>query len=71
MKASVYENVNEGVKWRIYARTPTDHRVEVEIEQLTEKSGKVKIRVDNFGDEATSKDVMSRIEAKIKSPAVP
>jgi hypothetical protein len=67
MKAAVYENVNEGVKWRIHARTATDHRVEVEIAKITDNASKVKIRVDNFGDEATSNDVMSRLEAKIKA----
>jgi hypothetical protein len=71
MNASVYENVNEGVKWHIYARTSSDHRIEVEAEQITEKASKVKVRVDNFGDETLSRDVMTRIDAKLKLNTIP
>ncbi|MFI5379054.1 MAG: DUF3568 family protein [Tepidisphaerales bacterium] len=66
MKAIVFQYQPNAPEAKIYARTTTDHRIEVLVKSLTDKASKVSVRVDNFGDEGTSRDVLNRIEQKLK-----
>jgi hypothetical protein len=66
MKAVIYENQPGGPEAKVYARTKEDRRVEVLIKGLTSNASKVSIRVDNFGNETVARDVLNRIERKIK-----
>jgi hypothetical protein len=66
MKATPLEYQPNPPEAKIYARTPTDHRVEVLVKMVTEKASKISIRVDTFGDEGISRDVLNRIEQKLK-----
>ena len=67
MKAIVFENQPNGPEAKVYARTTGDRRIEVLIKRLTDKASKVSVRVDNFGNETISRDVINRIEQKLKN----
>ncbi len=66
MRATVYEDQPNGPEAKVYARTPSDRRVEVLIKRLTDNASKVSVRVDNFGNDTVSRDVLGRIEQKLK-----
>ena len=66
MKATIYQDSPAGPDAKVYARTTTDHRIEVLIRPITENASKISIRVDNFGDEGISRDTMNQIKAKLK-----
>jgi len=61
----VYESHLEGLDGEIKARRLDDKKVKIDLDVLTEKTTKVKIRVGTWGDEEYSGLIFSKIDQRL------
>jgi hypothetical protein len=55
---------------KVYGRTPEDKKVNIDTKYVTEKTTKLTIRVETFGNEAVSRQILDAIKAKLKAGPV-
>ena len=55
----------DAVEGVVEARTAMDRKIKVVLKRVSDTGTEVRIRVDTFGDEAISRQIMDRIHAKL------
>jgi hypothetical protein len=55
---------------KVYGRTPEDKKVNIDVKYQTERTSKLTIRVETFGNEAVSRQILDAIKAKVKAGPV-
>ncbi|KPJ59167.1 MAG: hypothetical protein AMS15_07170 [Planctomycetes bacterium DG_23] len=61
----VYESHFVGLEGEIKARRLDDKKVDIDLEAITERTTKVKIRVGTWGDEEYSRLIFSKIDKRL------
>lgn len=54
------------VDGRVFARTAQDKKINVDVESISEGTSRVSIRVETFGNEALSRQILDKIQEKLR-----
>ncbi|MBA3849261.1 MAG: hypothetical protein C0502_04605 [Opitutus sp.] len=65
LEFAIIDERKSGVDATVVARTALDKRVEVILKRVGDKTTRVSIRVDVFGDEALSHTILERIKSRL------
>ena len=65
LKFSETSSKVDAVEGVVEARTAMDRKVKIQLKRVSDNGTEVRIRIDNFGDEGISRQILDRIHAKL------
>jgi hypothetical protein len=65
MDVRILSSDASGIDGRVLGRTALEKKVDVTVKRETDKSSKLSIRVDTFGDETLSRQILDKIKSKL------
>jgi hypothetical protein len=65
MEVRVVSSDASGVDGKVVGRTALDKKVEITVGRETDTTSKISIRIDTFGDEKLSRQILDKIRAKL------
>ena len=65
MDVSVQSSDATAIDGRVVGRTALNKKVEITVKRETDRTSKISIRIDTFGDESLSRQIYEKIKAKL------
>jgi len=65
MDVRILSSDASGIDGRVLGRTALEKKVDVTVKRESDKSSKLSIRVDTFGDETLSRQILDKIKSKL------
>jgi uncharacterized protein DUF3568 len=65
MNVPIKSKESSGIDGKLVGRTALEKKVEITVQRETDTTSKISIRIDTFGDESLSRQILEKIKSKL------